>query len=31
MELIENLTLGFGVAFTCQNLVYAWSAACWAS
>ena len=23
MELIDNLTLGFGVAFTLQNLMYA--------
>jgi hypothetical protein len=30
MDLISNLSLGFGVAFTPINLLYASSAACWA-
>jgi putative tricarboxylic transport membrane protein len=30
MDLINNLSLGFGVAFTAQNLIYAFGGACWA-
>jgi hypothetical protein len=30
MELLNNLALGFGVAFTLQNLLYAFGGACWA-
>jgi len=30
MDLINNLALGFGVAFTLQNLAYAFIASCWA-
>ena len=30
MELLNNLALGFSVAFTIQNLLYACSAASWA-
>ena len=30
MDLINNLALGFGVAFTLQNLLYAFFGACWA-
>jgi putative tricarboxylic transport membrane protein len=29
MELFNNLALGFGVAFTLQNLMYAFVGCCW--
>ncbi len=28
MDLLSNLALGFGVAFTLQNLLYAFGGAC---